>query len=95
MLLLCIECCCCAYIAAAPCIAEANTADSIVLSPCAAVAGKPMSFYQKAANRAGMTFTVGDWWTFVIEEKNNLKGYQAWFAKTVNLQGVLADQPLQ
>jgi hypothetical protein len=54
-----------------------------------------MSFYQRPSNRAGMKFTVGDWWTIVIEERNNLQAYQAWFAKSLNLQSILADQPIQ
>ncbi|WIA15484.1 hypothetical protein OEZ85_002123 [Tetradesmus obliquus] len=56
---------------------------------------KPLSFYRRAANRAGKSFTPGDWWTFVVEEKHNLSLYQLWFAKWLNLQSILADQPIQ
>jgi hypothetical protein len=58
-------------------------------------AGKPMSFYCKPANRVRMKFTVGDWWTFFLEEKNNWQAYRAWSAKSLNLQAIFADQPMQ
>jgi hypothetical protein len=31
----------------------------------------------------------------VYEEKNNMEKYQPWWAKTINAQAVLANQPLQ
>jgi hypothetical protein len=58
-------------------------------------AGKSISFYRKAANRAGKSFSTGVWWTFVYEEKNSMEKYQPWWAKALNAQAVLADQPLQ
>lgn len=57
--------------------------------------GRPMSYYRKAANRVDKSFTVGDWWTFVIEDKNDWAKNKLSFAKWVDLQALTGSQPFQ